>query len=141
MVNNSTDKQLNSSGDKRGLHPNSLRNLENGRKSWQKGESGNPSGRPKDPGITPGQIKLLDELCPFDGQGRSWRIYLEEKGLLQIAQSPRAMHDFKDRVEGPVPQTVKAEVEAEVVHTFNFILPDGSKFKADQFAKGNGNGN
>jgi hypothetical protein len=41
QVNNSTE-QLNKRGDRRGLHPNSLKNL----KPRVPGESGNPKGRP-----------------------------------------------------------------------------------------------
>jgi hypothetical protein len=35
-------RRLNRRGDKRGLHPNSLKNL----KPWKPGQSGNPKGRP-----------------------------------------------------------------------------------------------
>jgi len=68
---------------------------------WKPGQSGNPGGRKKDPGITPVQIEMMDKVCSFDSQGRTWREWLAEKGLLQVANSPRAVKDYKDRVEGP----------------------------------------
>ena len=43
--NNSTEKHMNGKGNARGMHPNSLKNLES-RHEWQKGQSGNPNGKP-----------------------------------------------------------------------------------------------
>lgn len=34
---------------KKKVHPNSLANLDKGRRSWKPGQSGNPKGRPRDP--------------------------------------------------------------------------------------------
>jgi len=85
-------------------------------KPFQPGQSGNPKGRPKDPGITAGQLKKLDEVCPFDAKGRTWRKYLEERGLLQASQSPKAMGDFKDRIEGPITQRIGGDVENPIYY-------------------------
>ena len=76
---------------------------------YKPGQSGNPGGKPKDPGITAGQIEKLDQVCPFDGKGRTWREYLIEKGLLQAGESPKAMEHLKERLEGKVPD--KHEIE------------------------------
>ena len=76
---------------------------------YKPGQSGNPGGRPKDPGITAGQIEKLDKVCPFDGKGRTWREYLIEKGLLQAGESPKAMEHLKERLEGKVPDKHQIE--------------------------------
>lgn len=81
---------------------------------WQPGESGNPGGRPKDPGITKGQIEMLDEICPYDTKGRTWRAFLIDKGLLQASASPKALEDLKDRLEGKVPDTHKIESDIPI---------------------------
>lgn len=71
-------------------------------KGWKPGQSGNPGGRPKDPGITAIQIKLLDKKCPYDAKGRTWREYLAEKGLLLAVQKEMALEHLKERLEGKV---------------------------------------
>ena len=53
-------KQLNKHGNKRGMHPNSLKNLEK-RVSWKPGQSGNPGGH----SITQRQQQMMGETCPF----------------------------------------------------------------------------
>lgn len=95
----------NNQSEQRKISGKSLANL----KPYQPGQPGNPGGRPKDPGITAGQIEKLDEKCPFGSKGRAWREYLIEKGLLQAGESPKAMEHLKERLEGKVPD--KHEIE------------------------------
>ena len=76
---------------------------------FQPGESGNPGGRPKDPGITAIQIEMLDKKCPYDAKGRTWREYLAEKGLLLAVNKEGALEHLKERLEGKVPD--KHEIE------------------------------
>ena len=76
---------------------------------WKPGQSGNPGGRPKDPGITALQMKILDAECPYDPKGRTWREYLAEKGLLLAATKEGALEHLKERLEGKVPD--KHEIE------------------------------
>lgn len=73
-------------------------------KPYEPGQSGNPGGRKKDPGITPVQIEMMDKPCPYAKDPKTtWREWLAEKGLLQMADKPQAVKDYKDRVEGSVP--------------------------------------
>ena len=76
---------------------------------WKPGQSGNPGGRPKDPGITAIQIEMLDKKCPYDSKGRTWRDYLAEKGLLLAVNKEGALEHLKERLEGKVPD--KHEIE------------------------------
>ena len=76
---------------------------------FKPGESGNPGGRPKDPGITALQIEMLDKKCPYDAKGRTWREYLAEKGLLLAVQKEMALEHLKERLEGKVPDKHQIE--------------------------------
>ena len=88
------------------------------RHTWKPGESGNPGGRPKDTGITPVQIEMMDKPCPYAKDPETtWRMWLAEKGLLQIANRPQAVKDYKDRVEG----VVKDELEVTEIQKIEFI--------------------
>ena len=91
-------KQLNKHGNKRGMHPNSLKNLEK-RVSWKPGQPGNPKGL----SLTKRREMMLDETCPLDEKGRDWRETLAEDGLIQAHSSPYAMSKLQDRLEGKVP--------------------------------------
>ncbi len=91
------------------------------------GETLNPGGRPKDPGITAGQILKLDEVCPYDSKGRTWREYLIEKGLVQAGESPRAMEHLKQRLEGKVPDTHKIEGDVPVSIVYKKVKVDKDK--------------
>ena len=73
------------------------------------GQTLNPGGRPKDPGITAIQIQMLDTKCPYDAKGRTWREYLAEKGLLLAVNKEGALEHLKERLEGKVPD--KHEIE------------------------------
>ena len=82
---------------------------------WKPGESGNPGGRPKDPGITPSQIEMMDKPCPYAKDPKTtWREWLAEKGLLQMTDKPQAVRDYKDRVEGKVADTHRFEGDIPV---------------------------
>lgn len=84
---------------------------------WKLGQSGNPGGKHKDPGITASQIEMMDKPCPYDSKGRTWREWLAEKGLLQIAEKPQAVKDYKDRVEG----VVKDELEVTEIQKIEYV--------------------
>ncbi len=87
-------------------------------KPYIPGESGNPGGKPKDPGITKLQIEMMDKPCPYAKDPKTtWREWLAEKGLLQIADKPQAVKDYKDRVEG----VVKDELEVTEIQKIEYI--------------------
>ena len=86
--------------------------------AWKPGESGNPGGRPKDPGITASQIEMMDKPCPYAKDPKTtWREWLAERGLLQIADKPQAVKDYKDRVEG----VVKDELEVTEIQKIEYV--------------------
>lgn len=97
-------KQLNKHGNKRGMHPNSLKNLEK-RVSWKPGHSGNPGGH----SITQRQQQMMSEACPFDAQGRTWLESLAEGGMRQALTTPVALSNLQDRHEGKVTLPVSGE--------------------------------
>ena len=81
---------------------------------WKPGQSGNPGGRHKDPGITAVQIGMLDTPCPYaKSPGITWRIWLAEKGLLLASDKEAALRDLKDRLEGKVKETL--EIQGEMI--------------------------
>ncbi len=96
--------KLNKIGDTRGMHPNSLVNLEK-RVSWQPGESGNPTGY----SITQRFRQMMLEKCPFDSKQRTWLESLSEAGLRQALTQPIALREILDRLEGKVTQPITGE--------------------------------
>jgi len=115
MAENSTE-QLNHKGNRRGLHPNSLKNLEH-RKCWKPGESGNPQGQ----SITARQKQMMPEVCPFDVKGRPWLDALAEGGMRLALLQAAAMANLQDRHEGKVTQPIEAAIKGDV----RFIIGKG----------------
>lgn len=82
------------------------------RHTWKKGESGNPGGRPKDPGITRGQIEILDKPCPYAKRpNMTWREWLIEQGLLMAGTKDTALEHLKERLEGKVEDKLEIEIQ------------------------------
>ena len=109
MANSSGQSKKNGRGkDKttREMNPNSLNNLKPDAR-WQKGQSGNPKGQ----SITSRQNTKMSEVCPFDGQGRTWLEALAEAGLRQALTTPVALSNLQDRQEGKVTQPVEGSLE------------------------------
>ena len=119
-MSNSTDEQLNKNGDRRGMSPNSRRNLENGR---------NKNGRPKDEDAI---SKVLREIgstvSPYPRKSgekeiRSYRLIACER-LWNIAcygepnHVVSAMSFITERTEGKVTQPIGGEggrpIEVEI---------------------------
>ena len=90
----------------RNMNDKSLGNLVH----WKPGQSGNPGGRPKDPGITAIQIEMLDKKCPYDSKGRTWRDYLAERGLLLAIDKEGALEHLKERLEGKVADKIESDI-------------------------------
>lgn len=81
---------------------------------YKPGESGNPEGRPKDPGITATQKGMLDEVCPYDTKGRTWRAWLAEKGLIQASERDSALEHLKERLEGKVTLPIGGDKDSPI---------------------------
>ena len=90
---------------------------------WKPGQSGNPGGRVRDPGITPVQIEMLDMVCPYDAEGRTWREFLALKGLLRALEKEMASENLKDRLEGKVSD----KIEVAATQTITTIIKDYGK--------------
>ena len=114
---------MNNHGDKRGLHPNSLNNLEKGRKNgFKKGKSGNSNGQ----SITAIIKEMLNE--PADerwldvadkGKGKTWRQMVAQALLIgAVRGNPGLIKELLDRLEGKVTQPVQndGKVELEIIY-------------------------
>ena len=98
----SIDKPLNHKGDRRGLHSNSLKNLENGRKAWH-----NPNGRPsKNISLTSLLKEELEKIPQGEKRGRTWRQLLVLAWLTGAMKNPVLFKELLDRTEGKVMQEV-----------------------------------
>lgn len=95
---------------KRGIHPNSLANLEK-RKKFQKGQpSANPKGRPcNELSLTNIAREKLQEPCPYDPEGRTWAKYLVDRWFGQCGENVTYFRELIDRLEGKVTQPIGGE--------------------------------
>ena len=113
-----SSKQTNSFGDKRGLHPNSLKNLEKG-VSWKPGESGHPQGESL---LACLQRLSLKPLVP-PGPGASAREHLAYVTLRDaLAGQPVQFRESWDRLEGRVKESL--EVHGPAGHLQYQCHPD-----------------
>lgn len=117
-MDHSIVKQLNNKGNKRGLHPNSLRNLENGRRPWH-----NPKGRPpKDYCITSIIKEMLDKEADErwldvgdKGRGLTWRQMIAKAILVgAVKGNPQMIKELLDRIEGKVTLPIEASGTVEI---------------------------
>lgn len=74
------------------------------------------------------------EVNPYDAQGRVWGESLAESGLRQALNKPEAMKNLLDRHEGPV--NAQPIERPDIVQTFIFVLPDGTRVQPKQLKQG-----
>ena len=99
---------VNRRGNKRGMNPNSRKNLAKGQ--FKKGQVSNPRGRPPNElSLTNLTREMLTQPCPHDSQGRTWKEYLVDKWLELAAQNPAYFRELIDRVEGRTPLLVSQD--------------------------------
>ena len=105
----SIEKPLNGKGNRRGMHPNSIKNLENGRQKWH-----NPNGRPRKEVCLTSQLKtLLTEVPQIKGKdgtlneltGVQLVALAWFKGLMQ--GNPTLLKEALERLEGKVSQPLE----------------------------------
>jgi hypothetical protein len=114
MVNNATE-QLNKNGNKRGMSPNSRKNLDNGRK-------GNNHAK-KDFSITRVVKEMLDDAAEEQWlevgdkhKGVTWRQAVAKRILVEAVRgNTRAISDLLDRLEGKVTQPIGGEGGGPVI--------------------------
>jgi len=87
-------------------NPRSLKNL---REPWEKGQSGNPSGRPKRP-ITEAMLAMLHQVSK--GHNKTFAQLIAEGQIRQAVKgSTMAAKEIADRTEGKARQAVDVTVE------------------------------
>lgn len=91
---------------------------------FKPGVSGNPGGRPKRKPITDVYLRLLDEPCPDDPQGRTYAEVIGENMLRRAVKGLDAIpatKEISDRVEG---KARPSEEEREALESPRVIVLD-----------------
>jgi hypothetical protein len=77
---------------------------------WKKGESGNPSGRPKSKTLSEAYKNMLEELVPNDAEGRTWAELIAEGQIRDAVRgNVQAAKEIADRTEGRARQAIEFE--------------------------------
>ena len=100
MAENSIEGQLNSNGNRRGMSPNSRKNLV---LAWKANNHAK-----KDCSITRIQRDMLPLPCPY-AQGKTWAEWLAERGMALAAENVAYYRELLDRLEGKVTQPISGE--------------------------------
>lgn len=121
MVNNSTGKELNKNGDRRGMSPSSRVNLDLGRK---------PNNRTqKDYSITRIIKEMLDEPAEerwleVEDKGKqfTWRQAIAKRILIEsVRGNAKVTSELLDRVEGKVTQPIGGEGGQPIRHIIEVV--------------------
>lgn len=92
------------------MHPNSLKNL----KSFKKGQSGNPKGRPvKALTLTSLLKEEIEKIPAGEKEGRTWRELLVLAWLTGSLKNPFLFKEMLDRLEGKVAVPVQIDIQSE----------------------------
>ena len=88
---------------------------------WQKGQSGNPSGRPKSAQLSKAYRHMLESPYPNDSEGRTYAEVIAAKLADQAATGDlAAARELADRAEGKAAQSMKLDVtQSSVQEQFN----------------------
>ncbi len=133
-------EQLNNKGDRRGVHPNSLKNLELARKKgkgWQRGKSGNPNGY----SLTGLVRDSLDKVptVKIDGKAntKTWMELIVQAWLVGAYKGNATyFKELMERVEGKVAQPLTgAEGEPLIPPIVEYHFPDGTVMKPPRNGK------
>lgn len=116
----------------RGKHPNSLANLEKGKK-FQKGQVANPNGRPRnEASITNIQREMLSEPCPY-ASGKTWAQWLARRGMELAGENAVYYRELLDRLEGKVTQPLEGQITTDVIFTIGKGYANGnSEIQSDK---------
>jgi len=77
---------------------------------WKKGQSGNPSGRPKSKTLSDAYRNKLEEPVPNDPEGRTWaELIAEAQARGAVRGNVQAAREIADRTEGKARQAIEFE--------------------------------
>lgn len=77
---------------------------------WKKGQSGNPSGRPKSKTLSDAYKHKLQELVPNDPEGRTWAELIAAGQIRDAVKgNVQAAREIADRTEGRARQSIEFE--------------------------------
>src|SRR5271169_1517679 len=77
---------------------------------WKKGQSGNPSGRPKSKTLSDAYKNKLEEPVPNDPEGRTWAELIAEAQVRDAVRgNVQAAREIADRTEGRARQAIEFE--------------------------------
>ena len=77
---------------------------------WKKGQSGNPSGRPKSKMLSDAYRNKLEEPVPNDPEGRTWAELIAEAQIrYAVRGNVQAAREIADRTEGRARQAIEFE--------------------------------
>lgn len=77
---------------------------------WKKGQSGNPSGRPKSKTLADAYRNKLEEPVPNDPEGRTWAELIAEAQVRDAVRgNVQAAREIADRTEGRARQAIEFE--------------------------------
>jgi hypothetical protein len=77
---------------------------------WRKGQSGNPSGRPKSKTLSNAYKHKLEEPVPNDPEGRTWAELIAEAQVRDAVRgNVQAAREIADRTEGRARQAIEFE--------------------------------
>jgi hypothetical protein len=80
------------------------------RHQWKKGQSGNPSGRPKSKTLSDAYRTKLEEPVPNDPEGRTWAELIAEAQVRDAVRgNVQAAREIADRTEGRARQAIEFE--------------------------------
>lgn len=77
---------------------------------WKKGQSGNPSGRPKSKMLSDAYRSKIEEPVPNDPEGRTWAELIAEAQVRDAVRgNVQAAREIADRTEGRARQAIEFE--------------------------------
>ena len=77
---------------------------------WKKGQSGNPTGRPKSKTLSDAYRNKLEEPVPNDPEGRTWAELIAEAQVRDAVRgNVQAAREIADRTEGKARQAIEFE--------------------------------
>ncbi|MFZ0735630.1 MAG: DUF5681 domain-containing protein [Candidatus Acidiferrales bacterium] len=91
---------------------------------FKKGQSGNPSGRPKSKTLSDAYKNKLEEPVPNDSEGRTWaELIAEAQVRYAVRGNVQAAREIADRTEGRARQAIEFE-DKTFANTFERMTPE-----------------